>query len=173
MIILCEDLQQEVFLRHFLLRKGFSPHQIRVLRSRKGKGSGEQYVREHYAKEVKTYRRKSSYLSVALAVMIDADTNPVRKRLNQLDAILGDDSQQIRQQDEKIAIFVPKRNIETWIYFIRKMEADETTTYPKLDRERDCKQDVDELVDHVCVYGLPENAPQSLHLAYTELQRIL
>lgn len=173
MIALCEDLQQEVFLRRFFLRKGFSPHQIRVLRSRKGKGSGEQYVRDHYAKEVRTYRRKSSYLSVALAVVIDADTKSVTNRLNQLNTILTDQSQPIRRKDEKIAIFVPKRNIETWIHYIREKEADETTAYPKLDREGDCKKDVDELLNRVCVRGLPENAPQSLHAAYTELQRIL
>ncbi len=172
-VILCEDLQHEVFCRRFFLRKGFSYHQLRTIRNPKGKGSGEQFVREHYAKEVRTYRSKSSYQSIALAVVIDADMYSVVQRLNQLDSALTEDSQQNRKQNEKIAIFVPKRNIETWIHFLREKEVDETTVYSKLDKEGDCKQYVDELVDNICPFDLPDNAPESLHTACAELQRIL
>jgi len=51
-IILCEDRQQEVFARHFLIKKsGFGPREIRVLPLPNGKQSGEQYVRETYIGE--------------------------------------------------------------------------------------------------------------------------
>ncbi len=74
LLILCEDQQQEIFARHFFLNRGFHPREIRIKRSPRGKGSGEQYVREHYPKEVKAYRSQSTYRSIGLAVVIDADT---------------------------------------------------------------------------------------------------
>ncbi|MFH7026414.1 MAG: hypothetical protein ACHBN1_13655 [Heteroscytonema crispum UTEX LB 1556] len=44
-------------------------------------------------------------------MLIDADTKTLEKRLNQLDDALKADFQEIRQPDEAIAVFVPKRNI--------------------------------------------------------------
>ena len=171
--ILCEDLQQEVFARHFFLRRGFHHKKIKINRNTKGKGSGEQYVRSHYAEEVKNYRSKSTYLSHCLAVVIDADKHTIEERLRQLDATLEDDGQPKRQPNEKIAIFVPKRNIETWIHYLKGEAVDEETAYPKLARESQCKPHIDKLVKKICPAGLPEDAPPSLHAACEELSRIL
>jgi hypothetical protein len=51
-IVLCEDRQQEVFARYFLVKRGFNPRKITYLPIPKGTQSGEQYVRERYPKEV-------------------------------------------------------------------------------------------------------------------------
>ena len=67
-IILCEDRQQEVFARHFLVSCDVHPRRIRINISPKGQGSGEQYVRQEYPREVKLYRSKSPYLAIGLAV---------------------------------------------------------------------------------------------------------
>jgi len=48
-------------------------HRIRTRFISPGKGSGEQYVREMLAEEVRTYRSRSAYLHIALAVLTDAD----------------------------------------------------------------------------------------------------
>ena len=100
-IILCEDRQQEVFTRHFLTSCGVRPRRIRINISPKGHGSAEQYVRHEYPKEVKLYRSKSSHLAIGLAVMIDADTMPVDKRIAQLENELKNGEQRQRQAEEK------------------------------------------------------------------------
>jgi hypothetical protein len=39
-VILCEDQQQEVFIRHFLMKKGYSQRQMRIERCPSGKQAG-------------------------------------------------------------------------------------------------------------------------------------
>jgi len=167
LVILCEDRQQEVFARHFFIRYGFHPRKIRSNISPKGHGSGEQYVRETYPLEVTAYRAKN-YLNICLAVVIDADTQTVDKHLQQLEG----STDPTRQPDERIAIFIPKRNIETWIHYLQGQAVDEEKRYPKLAREGDCKLHVDGLVDR-CRQKQLEDAPPSLLIAQNELRRIL
>jgi len=148
LVIVCEDLQQEVFARHFFIKRGFNRRTIRIQRPPTGKGSGEQGVRQQYPKEVRTYRRKRHHLTIKLAVVIDADPNfSVQQRQDQLDEALEADGQKIRLPDEQIAIFVPKRNIETWIHYLMGATVDEETTYPKLSHESECKPYVEKLVE--------------------------
>ncbi len=173
LIILCEDLQQEVFARNFFMNRGFHHREIRIKRSSEGRGSGEHYVRQHYPQEVRTYRSKSTHLSIGLAVVIDADTYSVAQRFGQLDSVLESDAQQKRQPNEKIGIFVPKRNIETWIHYLMGEAVDEEKAYAKFHREGECKPYVEKLAKEICPSGLPNDAPPSLHTACDELKRIL
>lgn len=171
-VVLCEDRQQEVFTRYVLSELGFSTRNIRSLVCPKGSQSGEQFVRERYPVEVKAYRSKASYLSIGLVVVIDADTGTVQERLKQLDDALKAYSQQVRQQDEAIAVLVPKRNIETWIHYSQGETVDEETEYSKFSKESACQPYVENLVNQF-YQGLDENAPLSLQAACGELQRIL
>ncbi|RCJ28025.1 hypothetical protein A6770_24365 [Nostoc minutum NIES-26] len=170
-VILCEDRQQEVFARHFLKKRGFIlDRNVRIQIC--PKGAGEQFVREHYAVEVKAYRSKNYRLGM-LVVLIDADKKMVEERLKQLDDALIADAQQIRLSDEAIAIFVPKRNLETWIHYLQSVTIDEETEYPKFSKnESACKPCVENLVNQ-CYQGLNADAPPSLQAACGELQRIL
>jgi hypothetical protein len=171
-VILCEDLQQLVFARRFLIKIGGERVVPRVVALPSGKGSGEQYVRERYLQEVKAYRSKSSHLNICLVVLLDADLTTIADRFQQLETALEEASEEKRQDGEKIAIFIPKRNIETWIHYLQGESVDEETAYPKLAREGDCKSAVEILVDR-CKMGLEETAPPSLKMACQELQRIL
>lgn len=171
-IVLCEDRQQEVFARYFLVKRGFNSRKIRPLPLPKGTQSGEQYVRERYPKEVKAYRSQKNHLSIALVVLIDADKYTIAERLNQLDLALEVDSQDKRKIDEKIAIFLPRRNIETWIHYLEGETVDEETAYSKLPKESDGKPCIENLANQ-CQRGLDENAPSSLHLACSEWQKIM
>lgn len=170
-VVICEDRQQEVCARRFLKECGFHPRKTEFVTCPKGKQSGEQFVRENYPSEVRAYRSRRKYLSVCLAVIIDADTKTVAQRLQEFDASLVNDSQEKRQPDEKIAIFVPKRNIETWIYHLRGETVDEETAYPKLQRERECKSYMKILAAR-CAGKQTDNPPPSLRKAEKELQRI-
>ncbi|WP_201322055.1 hypothetical protein [Pseudanabaena sp. lw0831] len=166
-VILCEDRQQYVFARYFFQKKGLTGKFIdRSCPS--GRQAGEQYVRERYAAEVKAHRSKN-YLNICLIVVIDADRNTVAERIKQLDSVL----EEKRHRKEKIAIFVPKRNIETWIYYLQSGEPiDEIVAYSKLANQGECKPFVEKLADQ-CVLDLPSNAPPSMHDACIELKRII
>ena len=170
-IILCEDRQHEVFIRTFLVGRGISPHRIRVRIAPGGRGSGEQYVRRQYPREVKVYRSKRHHLNIALATMIDADMKSVADRQNELNASLIEAQLNKRQKNERIGIFVPKRNIETWIYYLMDHAVDEATDYAPLKKKGDCKPYVKRFARD-CHQPLEHKAPRSLQAACKELSRI-
>ncbi|MDY6782314.1 MAG: hypothetical protein SW833_07150 [Cyanobacteriota bacterium] len=173
-VILCEDRQQEVFARYFLKKRGFTG-KIRVNCCPPGSQSAEQYVRTQYPVEVKAYRQNKNRVSIGLVVLIDADKETSKQHFKELEDALENDSQQNRQSDEAIAIFVPKRNIETWIDYLRDYknvnEEDEYLKFTK--NEASCKPDVGKLAERCRSQDLPKNAPPSLKNACEELQRLL
>ena len=56
-VLLCEDTQQEVFLRRFLKKMGWDSRRIRIERAPGGTGSGEQFVRTKFPTELRAYRQ--------------------------------------------------------------------------------------------------------------------
>jgi len=172
-VILCEDRQQEVFARYFLKKRGFTGL-FRANICPEGSQAGEQYVRDHYPVEVKAYRQKRNQVSIGLVVLIDADTGTLEARLNQLASVLDEDEQENRGSNEAIAIFVPKRNIETWIHYLQGETVNEEDAYAKFEKnEAACKTAVENLADRCYSQSLPEDAPRSLQAACGELQRLL
>lgn len=95
----------------------------------------------------------------------------MQERLRQLDEALQGSSQRGRQDEEHIGIFAPKRNIETWIQYLKETDVDEETAYPKLQCKSDSKPLVEDLVRR-CARGLESDAPDSLQRACSELKRI-
>lgn len=172
-VILCEDRQQEVFARHFLKMRGFTGI-IRAKICPAGSQSGEQFVRTQYPMEVKAYRQNKNRVSIGLVVLIDADKCTLQERLNQLADALSEDSQTERRWDEAIAIFIPKRNIETWIHHLQGEVVNEEDSYAKFENnEAFCKPYVESLAEECRSQNLSENAPESLQAACGELQRLL
>ncbi|MEG4999201.1 hypothetical protein [Microcoleus sp. B4-D4] len=172
-VILCEDRQQEVFARYFLKKRGFTGL-FRAKICPKGSQSGEQYVRSQYPVEVKAYRQKKNRVSIGLVVLIDADTGTLEARLNQLASVLDENDLENRRSNEAIAIFVAKRNIETWIHYLQGETVNEETVYAKFENnEAVCKTAVEDLADRCYSQSLPEDAPRSLQAACEELQRLL
>lgn len=172
-VILCEDRQQEVFARYFLKKRGFTGL-IRPKICPPGSQAGEEYVRTHYPGEVKAYRQKRYQVSIGLVVLIDADTGTLEARLNELASVLEEDEQKNREPNEAIAIFVPKRNIETWIHYLQRETVNEEGVYAKFkNNEALCKTAVEDLADRCYSQSLPEDAPRSLQAACGELQRLL
>jgi hypothetical protein len=169
-VILCEDRQQEVFTRCFLISRGVNPHRIYPRTCKKGKQAGEQFVRQEYPREVLGYRRNSGRLSAGLVVMTDADVREVANRLNQLDAALIERNIPSRKTTERIGIFIPKRNIETWINYLMGQTVTENDLYPHLKRESECIPFVEALARSDA--PLPQDAPPSLKTACDELSRI-
>ena len=181
-ILLCEDLQQEVFVRRFFKKMG-SNEQIRVERSNRGEGAGVQFVIDHFPEELKKYR-KYSYLTRPLIVMIDADDTTVADRIGKLEAKCRDHNIPFRDRKERgqrkkenpqvkkenVIIAVPQCNIETWIHYLEGNEVNETEDYKPVGRrkERDCDSAVEELVKLCRAKELNANAPESLKHACKE-----
>lgn len=171
-VILCEDVQQEVFIRHFLMKKGYNPRQMRIERCPAGKQAGEQFVRNRYPAELKALRQRTAKAETALLVMIDADIGTVTEMAKRLDAICNEQGVAVRKQNDRAVLLIPKRNIETWIHFLNGEGVDEATAYSKLRYESDCKPGVKELFE-VCVKGeCPVDFPDSLRAACLEYQRV-
>jgi hypothetical protein len=167
-VLLCEDSQHEAFARRFLEGMGWNTREIRVEKSPSAKGSAEQWVREKFPSELKSYRQRNPKAASALIVMIDADAREVRDRINEFEVECTSNGVPFRTQDEAVAIAVPKRNIETWIHCLNGQEVDEEKTYPKLDRKRSCQSAVNKLVELCKSTGLTANAPSSLTAACEE-----
>jgi hypothetical protein len=149
--------------------------------------SGEQFVRETYLNEVRKYRqavnikinnqRKNARRTtiIVLIVMTDADILSVKQRLDQLSSVLRDNNLPDRQKEEAIAIFIPKRNIETWIGYLKGEEVNEEDkkTYNKLPKESDCKPYAEVLAERCQSQEKLKDAPDSLNIACQEFQRLL
>jgi len=148
-VILCEDIMQYHFARKYLQCRGFKRFSPKICP--KGRRSGEQYVREHYAQEVKAYRSKVNYLKTALVVIIDADKNQIEARINALEQSqqMIELHQDSRLDSERIAICVP---------------AYSKGISPGKFSEK--------LAKKICPQGLAEDAPPSLHHACHELKRL-
>lgn len=133
--ILCEDIDHERFITQYLVERGFDKRKIKDFGNPKGRkiDKNNDFVIKNYAALVKSYRR-IKYRNIAVIVMIDGDDRSVEERIRSLNKALderaGELNQDCREADEKIAIFVPARNIETWFDYINGNEdCDEQTDY--------------------------------------------
>jgi hypothetical protein len=129
-VILAEDDLTGRFVYRCLsqLRQFRNPrYDIIVRRAPAGQGSGEQWVREQYANEVKAHR--SASVQTALIAVIDADTRSVAHRTRQFQNALAEAGMSPRTVSERIVHLVPRRNIETWIVCLNGFMADEITDY--------------------------------------------
>lgn len=169
-VILCEDLQHSAFVRKLLLALRFQRNKIRVMKSPKGRGAGEQYVSESYPIEVQAHRSKATHQTLCLLVVIDADTETVKHRSDSLDRKLAEAGMPSRAENERIALMIPRRNIETWIHYLKGDPTNETTVYPKLKFQSECKAEAERLAE-MFQTNIPHDAPPSLVAACRELTR--
>ena len=169
---LCEDNQHFHFARKYLEHMGVNRRKIHSKTAPLGQGSGAQYVIDNYANELQVHRSKNYQKNIALVVLLDEDTLGVKNRLDALENAVKNANLQPRQKDEKVALFVPVRNIETWLYYAE--------TQQPVDDKEDYKKHISitpgeaakKLAEDICPNGLPNNAPSSLHDACLELKRL-
>jgi hypothetical protein len=172
-VVLCEGRQQEVFIRRFLQKRGRERSQFRAVISPAGRGSGEQWVREHFPQELKAHRSRRARRDNWLLVATDADTRTVQERLQGFVKVCQDADVPFREQNEKVVFVVPRRNIETWFAYLRGETVNESDTYPRHDCENDCRDEVVRLDDMCRRQRLePVPPPPSLATACDEFRRI-
>lgn len=160
-VLLCEDKQQEVFVRRFL--KPRTNHPIRVVSAPPGEGSGEQFVREQYPRELRALR--AATVNAVLVVMIDGDATGLTGRKRQLRESCAQFGIPPRRDGDRVVVLIPQRSIETWLAYLDGTTVDETTGYRRLERPRDCKRHVLALSE-MCRHGeLRAPAPPTLTAA--------
>ncbi len=174
-IVLCEGLQDWVFIRRALMALGYDWRRIRPIPfPANGRGSGEQHVREQYPREVRIHRSRATRMKTVLVVHTDADVKTTEERFESLEKALDEAAVGQRKAGERIAILIPKRSTESWIYFLDGHPVDEHTSYPKFDgRESDTWSAAESFAAQVKSNVVPTHAPPSLLQGLTETRRIL
>ncbi len=126
--VLCEDSSHKSFIHAYLKLRGFHPRKLFFADLPEGRGgSGEKWVRDHFPREVRCYR-KYRRDNVILIVMIDVDNGTPQGRIAQLETALRDDDQKPRPQDDRIAILTPAWCLENWFWFLNEDEIIENET---------------------------------------------
>jgi hypothetical protein len=166
--ILCEDSVHYHFIRKYLELLSFNSRNIKGCFNPKGRsvGSGAQSVQDNYKKQLQAFRskvNKNKSERLTLVVMIDDDTKDRIKKLYEIDE---------PTKSERVLIFSPKRNIESWFHYIDGNNINESDDYKKIYRNAKPTEFAKKLKEKVCVRGLPENAPSSLHHTCRELARL-
>ena len=166
MVLVCEDKQHHVFARRFLRSMGWDVDRLRIEAAPPGRGAADQFVRSRLSKEL-----ESLPPDAVLLVMLDGDAKGPAERLRELNEA-GRDAQMSKHRDRTF-VFVPTWNIETWLAYLNGMTVDETNRhYPRLARQRECQEHVDELVEMCRHGGLRQPAPPSLVAACEEYHRL-
>lgn len=142
-------------------------------------------VLKHYSNAACSHRPRSTYQKIVLVVMIDADEKTIKERLREFDEKLDFEKFQLnkntRSDDEKILLFVPIRNIESWFHYIQTSDFDVETkkdsdgkiiSYKNQYKNENINEFAKKLKEEICLNGLPDNAPSSLHHACNELKRL-
>ena len=171
-VLLCEDVQHEAFAKRLLIALGWQLRDIRIRKSPAGRGSAEQFVRDHFPDELRAVRSKRGE-EAYLVVMIDGDAKGVAGRRTSLNAAC--DERQIApfSDDDQVLICVPTWNIETWFAYLDGEVVDESRRdYPRLDRPRDCGPRVQTLADMCSKNTLRSPSPPSLEDTCARYRRV-
>ncbi|MDP1560520.1 MAG: hypothetical protein Q8M16_03900, partial [Pirellulaceae bacterium] len=126
--IVVEDDRLERFCREALMQLGYYRKEIRVRKSPPGKGSGKSWVTQQHVAEVKTLRSRN-YQSLAVLIGSDVDELSLKERIAQLEESLRVSNLDERGTDERIAYWLPKWHIETWLMAFNGHEVTEMTDY--------------------------------------------
>ena len=135
--ILCEDAQSRSFINAVLTDLGINSHRIYFINYPCGEGCGEAFVRREFPVEVKRLHAVN-YMNRVLIVCTDADKYTVEERIR----ILAKEMQENKSWDrshEPIILWIPKREIETWIHFLRGESVDEEMTFTHSGKPVSCK----------------------------------
>jgi hypothetical protein len=180
--VLCEDKNQWDFICAYVKLLGADNRKITRLPAH-----NNATVLRYYPSAVKSYRQYAAQ-NIILVVMIDADEKTIQERVREFDEKLDIEKYKLNQDtrfgNEKILLFVPIRNIESWFHYIDKNNIDveilkdkdgKVISYKNLypnNKDTDVGIFAKKLKEEICFNGLPENAPLSLHHACNELNRL-
>lgn len=164
--VVCEDSQHEAFIRRVLSGLGYDRNRFRVTKSPHGRGAADAWVLAQLPRLLREYRAR--HREYFIVVMMDADRATANDRLQQLDELCLAQGVAPRRPDERVAVLLPKRNIETWLAYLDGKTVDEHSAYAKLPFASDCQPQVNTLLDACRKNQLRAPVPPSLTQACTE-----
>jgi hypothetical protein len=165
--VLCEDKSHLHFVIGYLEALGFEANKITGKIAPLGRGSGEQYVREQFAKSVTSYRQVK-HENVILIVITDADKHTYENRFKTLTDTLTNPL----SKEEKIVILIPAKNIETWFcYADNPVECDEKTDDKSKYKGASPSAYGKKYAEDICP-NLPTDALPALQEARMEVERV-
>jgi hypothetical protein len=126
--IIVEDETLERLVREVLRLSGFNRHELRVTPYPVGRGSAKAWVNRQYPLEVSRLRSRS-YQNLAVVVGTDADEMSVQQRAAELADMLVHAKCGPRDASERIVLWIPKWNIETWLLYFAGDVRDEGANY--------------------------------------------
>lgn len=170
--ILCEDKLTSCFIRKFLIEQGIDRRKITPCPFPLS-GCGEQYVRREFPRYLKALRSKN-FNSNVLIVAIDADTKSVEERKLQLNGSCSAASIDTIKKSDRLMLFIPKRNIETWICFFDDKKVDEETDYAHClnGHESDCFPAAVKMCNSFKKLDFSSSL-NSLNIAYSEYKSLI
>lgn len=175
-VVLCEDKRHWAVLHHFLKQHGIGERKIRVVKSPGGRGAADSFIRKQFPAEVRAYRSKCSHLNICLLVMIDADPgNSPGDRINMLHESLRKKGIDPVKPEDRIALVVPRRNIESWMHFVIDNVIDEKTDYKHDHSDSDsrlCGERLKQIQMQFRAGSTADALPPSLGEAIREIERI-
>lgn len=178
-VVLCEDETHFNFVRHFLLRKGVVSRSEQIIERIARPGCGEQFVRLNLPLELDACRKQNRKGAFALLIVVtDADTHSVDEREQQLKDACSISKLTAQEgyikPNEPVIVFIPRRNIETWLKLLDGQSVDETTNYKQHGaKTQRCKPQAIVLFNHCQQQTAPPHAVASLNAACGEYRRIL
>ncbi len=167
-VVLAEDKPQQSLLRAALKKLG---HAGQLIIDAPVLGQDNNWVRSHLLREV-AILRKTTYLKAVIAVT-DADNATVDERKNWVEG----DLEPARQAGENIFYVIPRRHIETWIWYLEGNSVDESTNYKKekggpVKRDHDLANVKRRFAEYIQTGHEPfPDCPPSLQDAREELRR--
>ncbi len=166
LVIVCEDILQETFVRAFLYRRGFVHHQLRFL-PKPTTGDAKQHVCHYLCQELKNLRR-SARVAAGVIYVVDADNKTVEERRQFVETALRNRGVEPPNVGEPVFGIIPKWEIENWLEFLLAGRAEEDCkTYNKYrDHQSDIYPLVNSLADQ-CASRTLTNPPPSLESACT------
>lgn len=172
-VVLCEGLADYRFAYRCLRLCGWREDQIIANISRSGRGSAFDHVLDSYPAEVHANRKGQGQRD--LLVLIDADTQPDGGRERQLAERLRSAGEPARRKGDRFALWVPRRQMETWVHFLKHGNADEQTDYKRAHAVRDeDRQPAAQKFARMLArrQPLPTGAVRSMRKALDEFERI-
>ena len=170
-VVLCEDRAHWHFIRAYLKERGWNERHLTPRISPIGAGAAEQWVREKYPEELKTYRAKAQE-NTCLIVMIDGDKKGAM-RLEELQESAQSLDVVDRTQEERVAVFVPNRNLESRFAWLDGEFTNEDENVKNRYRQGVSRKAYAKSLASRCMMdGDFDNAPPSLRQACIEWGRI-
>jgi hypothetical protein len=122
-VLVCEGWEDVAFLKGFFTEAGIKLG-IEARKNPRGRGCGFDYVREIFAQEVQLLGRYHEGRGVL--AMIDEDGKGVEVRRSSVTSLLEPKDLPRLDCSQGRCLILPKRNIETWIYWLTGAKINDT-----------------------------------------------